>query len=160
MSRWLPPVALGAVLAMLAIGAVLAFGSPPAPRAEVADALAAELRCPDCQGLSVADSPSAAGAEMRRQIDEMLAAGATPDDVRAHFVARYGEWILLAPTAPAVWLLPYLAVGLAAGALIAWLAWRQARPTSRVVPGGGGRGVGVSEEARRRVHDEAEALDA
>jgi len=36
---------------------------------------------------------------MRALVREQLAAGKTPDEVKAYFIARYGEWILLAPRA-------------------------------------------------------------
>jgi cytochrome c-type biogenesis protein CcmH len=35
---------------------------------------------------------------MRIVVRDKLRAGNTPDQVRAYFVARYGEWILLDPT--------------------------------------------------------------
>ena len=152
MSRWLPAIAAGCLLALVAVavlGAVRPSDDPTA--AQRADALAAELRCPDCQGLSVADSPTASAREIRRQIDELIAGGATDDEVRAHFVARYGEWIRLAPSAGAAWAIPFLA--LAAGVLLlaAWLA--RPRPAASTA-------VEIPAEQRRRLHEEAEALDA
>src|ERR671924_68247 len=59
--------------------------------------VAAQLRCVVCQNLSVADSPSEMAAQMRAIVRERLEAGETPAQVREYFVARYGEWILLAP---------------------------------------------------------------
>ena len=60
--------------------------------------LAAELRCPVCQNLSVADSPSEMAIQMRELILEKLKNGESPEQIRGYFVSRYGEWILLAPT--------------------------------------------------------------
>lgn len=153
MSRWLPTVALGALLGLLAIVSVLALrpGTPPTA-VERADALAAELRCPDCQGLAVADSPTASAQEIRRQIGELVADGATDEEVRAHFVARYGEWILLAPSAPIVWLIPFAVVLAAAAGLVVWLVRRRPAGTPATGP--------VTDAERRRLHDEVEALDA
>ena len=34
---------------------------------------------------------------MRTIVREQLAAGKSPSEIRAYFVARYGEWILLEP---------------------------------------------------------------
>jgi cytochrome c-type biogenesis protein CcmH len=150
MRRQLPAVAVGALLALLAILALLWLAPTVATDVERADALAAELRCPDCQGLSVADSQTAAAREIRRQIDELVAASATDAAVRAHFVDRYGEWILLAPVSPFAWILPVIALVVGVAALVTWLVRRpapQSRPT-------------VDDETRRRLHDEAEALDA
>jgi cytochrome c-type biogenesis protein CcmH len=152
MKGWLPIVAAGCLLAVLAVVAVLALAPSPTPStAERADALAAERRCPDCQGLSVADSPTSSAREIRRQIDELLAGGATDDEVRAHFVARYGEWIRLAPSGAILWILPFVVVALGVAVLGAWLRWRRV-PSEPAEP--------PEDEARRRIHEEAEALDA
>jgi cytochrome c-type biogenesis protein CcmH len=146
-------VALGGVFALVAISVVLALGQAGgATAADRADALAAELRCPDCQGLSVADSQTAAAREIRRRIDELVAAGASDDEVRAYFTARYGEWILLAPSSPLVWLIPFAAVLAALAALAAWLVHRRARPGVATTP--------LTAEQRRRLHEEVDALDA
>ncbi|HEX7224652.1 MAG TPA: cytochrome c-type biogenesis protein CcmH [Candidatus Limnocylindria bacterium] len=151
MSRWLSAVAAGCAIALVGLVVVLALRPDATGPAERADALAAELRCPDCQGLSVADSPTAAAREIRRQIDELVAAGATDDAVREHFVARYGEWILLAPRAGIAWIVPFAValVGVAVLALV--MARRRSHSAPPVAP---------SDAERRRIHDEAEALDA
>lgn len=149
MSRWFGLVGIGLLAALVAF--VLMRPGPAVSEAERADALAASLRCPDCQGLSVADSHTASATEIRRQIDAMVAAGATDDEVRDHFVARYGEWMLLAPSGLLPWLVP-IAVVLAAVALLATWLWRRSEPpTPAPTP---------PDADRRRVHDEAEALDA
>lgn len=154
MRRQLPVVAGGALLALVAIGVVLAVRPSPQPTAaERADALARELRCPDCQGLSVADSPTSSAREIRRQVDELLAAGATDAGVRDHFVARYGTWILLAPPSPLLWLVPIGVVLAGVAGLLAWLAMR--RLPAALVPQ-----AAPSDDERRRLHEEAEALDA
>lgn len=61
-------------------------------------AIAATLRCPVCQGESIQDSPSELAREMRALVRDQLREGSTPHEVRAYFVERYGEWILLEPT--------------------------------------------------------------
>ena len=150
MIRWLPIAGLGV---LLALGAVVALRPAPVPTAaERAAALAAQLRCPDCQGLSVADSPTRSAQEIRRQVVELVESGSTDEEVRSHFVARYGEWVLLAPSSPAAWLVPFAAVAAGIVGLLLWLRGgaRTARPS----------GPAVSDAERRRVHDEAEALDA
>jgi len=151
MRRQLPAVALGALLALVAILALLWLAPTVASEADRTDALAAELRCPDCQGLSVADSQTASAREIRRQIVELVASGASDAEVRAHFVDRYGEWILLAPTSPIAWILPFVALALGVAGLVAFLARRRPAPAATAT---------VDEATRRRLHDEAEALDA
>jgi cytochrome c-type biogenesis protein CcmH len=149
MSRWLPAVAVGCLLAVVALVALRPGAA--VTEAQRADALANELRCPDCAGLSVADSPTTSAREMRRQIGELVVGGATDDEVRQHFVDRYGEWIRLAPSSPAAWLVPFAAVIAAVGAFAAWLLRRKA-PSPPV--------VSISSAERQSLRDEAEALDA
>jgi cytochrome c-type biogenesis protein CcmH len=60
-------------------------------------AIASQLRCPVCQGLSIQDSPSDLARSMRSLVREQLAAGRSPYQVKTYFVSKYGEWILLAP---------------------------------------------------------------
>jgi cytochrome c-type biogenesis protein CcmH len=154
MRRWLRAIAAGSGIAVGAVAVLWLLQPSAAPStAERADALAAELRCPDCQGLSVADSPTSAAREIRRQVDELLASGATDDEVRAHFTARYGEWILLAPSAALTWVLPFAVVAAGVLGLGAWLL-------ARGRPGPPGPTADLSDADRRRLHDEAEALDA
>jgi cytochrome c-type biogenesis protein CcmH len=70
--------------------------------------VSAELRCVVCQGLSIEDSPSGLAQEMRGVVREQLAAGRTPEQVKAYFVERYGEWVLLRPKASGMNLIVYL----------------------------------------------------
>ena len=60
-------------------------------------AVASTLRCPVCQGESIQESPSALAQQMRAVVRDRLRAGESPEQVKAYFVARYGEWILLEP---------------------------------------------------------------
>jgi cytochrome c-type biogenesis protein CcmH len=150
----MPAAALGGLLAIVALAAILALqpraSATPAERVEE---ISRGLRCPDCQGLSVADSPTASAQELRRQIDELVAGGATNEEVREHFVARYGQWILLAPSAPILWVIPFVAVLAGAAALGAWLLARRRVPATAPASS-------LTADERRRLHDEAEALDA
>jgi len=105
--------------------------------------LASELRCPVCQGNSIQDSPSELAQQMRDLIRDQLRAGKTPDEVRAYFVDKYGEWILLSPKATGLNLIVYL-VPLAAvlvGGLVVWRTVKRwtgpssADPADQVPPG-------------------------
>jgi len=79
--------------------------------------LSAQLRCPVCQGLALQDSPSELAQQMRDVVRAQIELGKSDDEVKAYFVGRYGEWILMEPTARGfnmlVYILPF--VGLAAG---------------------------------------------
>jgi cytochrome c-type biogenesis protein CcmH len=56
-----------------------------------------EIRCATCQGLSIADSPAPMARSQLAVTREMVAQGKTDEEIRAFFVARYGDWVLLDP---------------------------------------------------------------
>ena len=116
---------------MLAAGVAWAARPQPLTAAERVDRISAELRCPVCQGLSVADSPSETARSMRALVAQRVAEGRSDDEIRAEFVRSYGDWILLSPPLLSanglVWLAPLLAI-----AFGAWLAWRRARAPAAV----------------------------
>jgi cytochrome c-type biogenesis protein CcmH/NrfF len=70
-------------------------------------AVAAQLRCPVCQGVSIQDSPAELAHQMRDLVREQLRTGKSPDQVKAYFVSKYGEWILLQPRASGFNILVY-----------------------------------------------------
>lgn len=78
------------------------------------------LRCPVCQGLSVADSPAQMAVNMKGQVRELLARGFTEKQILSYFEQSYGQFVLLEPKFEGinllVWLLPLAAV--IGGALI------------------------------------------
>jgi cytochrome c-type biogenesis protein CcmH len=146
------PIAIAALLALSGLVLVEVLHPSASPtRTEQARQIAAELRCPDCQALSVAESDTAAAAAIRRQIVEQLAAGQSPAQVRAYFVARYGEWILLAPPSPLAWWIPPVAVLLGIGVFAWWVGGRRAAAPPDAP---------VSAGLREQIRDEVEQLDA
>lgn len=102
-------------------------------------AVAATLRCPVCQGESIQESPSALAQQMRAVVRDRLRAGQTPDEVKAYFVSRYGEWILLEPTMTglnvALYVLPIVLIvgGLLLVAFLVRRWTRQASPNAASV---------------------------
>src|SRR5258706_3855809 len=75
--------------------------------------VAALVRCPVCQGLSVADSPSEMAINMKGQVRELLARGYTQEQILSYFERSYGQFVLLKPkfkgVSAAVGILPVLA---------------------------------------------------
>jgi cytochrome c-type biogenesis protein CcmH len=93
--------------------------------------VASTLRCPVCQGESIQDSPATLAQQMRAVVKDRLRAGETPEQVKAYFVARYGEWILLEPKMTGLNLALYaLPVVLIIGglALVVFLVRKWTRP--------------------------------
>lgn len=122
---------------------------------ERARAVESEIRCPVCQGLSIADSPAVTAQQMRDVVRSQLEAGATDDAIRAYFTARYGQWILLVPDARGgivLWLLPAVAIGLGLAVIASRSRAGPLRP-STAAPGGsmsGGPAAGGAAPKRRR----------
>lgn len=119
---------LGAVLVGIVVWAVWPSGSPTV--AERAHDLAAQLRCPDCESLSAADSHTASARAIRRDLRDRIAEGQSDAEIRRAYVERYGESILLEPERDGlgmiVWGLPVLLVTVAAIGLGVTL-WRWGR---------------------------------
>jgi cytochrome c-type biogenesis protein CcmH len=92
-------------VAVLAAALLGDAGPAVAQAAAVADsalearttAVAATLRCPVCQGESIQDSPAELAQQMRAVVRDRLRAGESPEQIKAYFVSKYGEWILLEP---------------------------------------------------------------
>lgn len=106
------------------------FAPPPASEVDpLTIKIASRLRCPVCQGMSVADSPSKTAVEMKGRVRELVEQGYSEQQIIDYFVARYTDWVLLEPTFAdhwAVWVVPGLGLGLG----LAWvastvLAWRK-----------------------------------
>jgi cytochrome c-type biogenesis protein CcmH len=147
---------LAAAVAVVATAAVLASARADGPRTleERAAALAAELRCPVCDNLSVADSPSRLAGEMREEIATRLREGGSDDEVRAFFVDRYGEWVLLDPPRQGLNLVPFLfPIAAVVAGLALWVAVVRRRPPRE--------SSSASDADRRRIERElAELGDA
>jgi cytochrome c-type biogenesis protein CcmH len=68
------------------------------------------LRCPVCQGMSIADSPSEMAINMKGQVRELLARGYTEQQILDYFEKSYGQFVLLKPKSTMVWILPIIAL--------------------------------------------------
>jgi len=106
-----------------------------------AQKLMREIRCVACENEPVSQSSAAIAEDMRVRIREMIADGASNEDIRDWFVSRYGEFVLFRPPAsdPSGWLL----WGLPFALLLA----------------GGGAGLVLARKARTKA-SEIEAEDA
>lgn len=122
--------------------------------------LARGLRCPVCQGLSVADSQSEAALAMRARIRELVAAGYTDDQIRDYFVDRYGTWVLLEPPVEGrfwlLWLGP-VALVVAGGLFVGARARRApASPAAPVAPVAPATPAATDDPYRARILAELE----
>ncbi|MSP54783.1 MAG: cytochrome c-type biogenesis protein CcmH [Myxococcales bacterium] len=108
----------------------LVVGPPEGPPltgdllAEATRVVASQLRCPVCQGLSVADSPSESAVAMKHEVERLVAMGYSTEQCLLYFESSYGEFIRLEPKAEGlnllVWAAPagLLVVGLG---IVGWM---------------------------------------
>ena len=85
---------------------------PPAPYAyqqledPALEAKARELmetiRCMQCQSQSVGDSDAQIAGDMRHEIRTQIAAGRSPEQVRAWLIERYGDYVSYEPRVTAM----------------------------------------------------------
>lgn len=116
---------IGPILAL-----ALAAAAGPAADDARAIALQKELRCVVCQNESINDSAAPLAADMRAALRERMAAGDSDAEIKAYFVERYGDFVLMRPplkaTTVALWAAPGLFLGI--GALMFALYLRQRPP--------------------------------
>ncbi|MEV1289497.1 cytochrome c-type biogenesis protein CcmH [Micromonospora sp. NPDC049679] len=135
------------IIGFLALGAGAAmWRSIRQPAPDPARQLGAGLRCPACQGESVADSRSPMAAAMRDVIAAQVAAGRSPEQIRDWFVQRYGPEVLATPQPRGVGLLLWVvpAIVLAGGLGLALRARRRRtrpRTPATMVDAGSRRGA-------------------
>lgn len=101
MKRWL------ILLALIAVPLAAQDRMPPAPYAyqqledPALEAQARELmdtiRCLQCQSQAVGDSDAQIAGDMRHEIRTRIAAGESPEEVRAWLIERYGDYVSYEP---------------------------------------------------------------
>jgi cytochrome c-type biogenesis protein CcmH len=108
---------------------------PPVPAAQLdtrTNEVAGLLRCPVCQGMSVADSPSEMAVNMKHQVRELLARGYTQEQILRYFERSYGQFVLLKPKfqglSSLVWILPILALAVGAWIVFSVMSKSSAPP--------------------------------
>ncbi len=108
-----------ALFALLAVGAVLVLvRAAGVTDADAGQRLARQLSCPTCAGQSVAESDSPVAAGMRKTITDQLAAGRSPDQIRAWFVDRYGPDVLRGNAGPTTMLIVVAVVAVAVTVIV------------------------------------------
>ena len=97
------------VAALVAIWSITLFATPPQETLDqrVHD-VASQLKCPVCQGESVADSPALISQQMRALIRQQLQSGMSEQQSIQYFRSRYGDRILWSPPQQGFTLLAWL----------------------------------------------------
>jgi cytochrome c-type biogenesis protein CcmH len=127
--RSLPWIALAAVVAVTLAIVVWPRGGAPSD-AERVRSVGSELRCPDCESQSIAQSSTETARAARADIRRRVAAGESDAEIRQAYIDKFGPSILLNPESGGlgilVWGLPAAALVLGAGGLVLALRrWRR-----------------------------------
>ena len=70
--------------------------------------IAKTLRCTVCQTENIWESGAPLAQQMREVIRERIAQGQSTEEIRAYFLSRYGDYILMQPPTRLIWLAPFL----------------------------------------------------
>jgi len=131
---------LSALVLLLALAAGLARAAEGTP-AELelrVQKLSAQLRCLVCQNQTIADSNADLAVDLKRQVREMLARGASDREVIDFMTARYGDFVLYRPpvkgSTAALWFGPGLLLVVAVGVFFLILRRRAALPAESFEP--------------------------
>ena len=117
------------------------------------------LRCAVCQSESVWESNAELALQMREIIRERLIQGQSPDEIRAYFVSRYGDFILLRPRKTGLNLLlwggPFLLLGIGGiflfRTLRGWVKLTVPIEAETLLP--------IDERGRQRIEQELRSLN-
>jgi cytochrome c-type biogenesis protein CcmH len=125
--RWAPWAALVVVLiVVLVIGTTRS--TRPRTSAERVQHIASQLRCPLCQGETVADSNALISQDIRALVQQRVAAGQSDSQIIGYVVHQYPGTLLKPPATGVgliVWALPVVVFVAALGGLtLAFLRWR------------------------------------
>ncbi len=137
------------VIVLMAVALVLLISTEPA-QVDRVEAIGSRIKCPVCQGESIANSPSAMAEDMMDQVAERVAAGATDDEIIEELLASYSGALLLDPPTSGstllLWLAPIVAVVVGVVVIVWWKRHpgvesetaepRQTRSRARFVVGG------------------------
>ena len=127
--RTLPWLALAAVVVVTLAVVVWPSGGKPSA-ADRARSIGSELRCPDCESQSIAQSSTDTARAARVDIRRRIAAGQSDAVIRQAYIDKFGDSILLKPESGGlgilVWGLPAAALVLGgAGLVLALRRWRR-----------------------------------
>lgn len=105
-----------AAVVTIALAAIVVVGLVQGDKSDEdrARAVGSRVKCPVCQGVAIADSPSDTARAMMDVVEERIAEGWSDNQIIDYFSERYTDSIVIDPPFAGntllVWLLPLLAV--------------------------------------------------
>lgn len=121
--RSILPLAVGTfALVVIVVGLASSDSSEPTAEDRV-EALSDSIKCPFCNGESLADSASGVAADYRALIALRVADGASDEEILAEFAANFGDSYILDTSTSGwsvvLWLAPVVMLGVGVVAIIA-----------------------------------------
>ena len=121
--------------------------------------IAKTLRCTVCQSESIFESQAPLAKQMREVIRERVALGQSDDEIRAYFLSRYGDYILMQPRIRGlnwlIWAGPFLLLFIGGiflyRNLARWVAQTAAAPPEDITP--------LDELSRQRIERELGSIE-
>ncbi len=121
------------LLAVLAVVVTIVTVTAPPPLEDRARAIGSQIRCPVCQGESIADSPAETARNMMDLVRDRVAEGRTDREITDELLASYTGAVLLDPPAsgPTLWLWLAPVIALAIGLVMVSRRFQTTRNGSR-----------------------------
>lgn len=111
------------LLVVMAVTVIVLVATSPS-EADRVEAIGSRIKCPVCQGESIADSPSQMARDMVALVEERVAVGASDEAIIDELLFSYSGAVLLDPPASGstlvLWLSPVVAIIVGAGVIVWW----------------------------------------
>lgn len=112
-----------AVIAVMGVALLLLTSTRPADLDRVEE-IGSRIKCPVCQGESIANSPSPMAEDMMDLVSERVAAGVSDQGIIDELLGSYSGAVLLDPPAAGstlvLWLAPLVALAAGVGVILWW----------------------------------------
>ena len=123
MSERIRNIVLIAIIATMTLLLVATVSTRPASEDRVGE-LGSQIKCPVCQGESIADSPSQMARDMMDLVAERVDRGFSDEAIIDELLASYSGAVLLDPPVSgatlALWLAPIVAIAIGATVILWW----------------------------------------
>ena len=131
------------LIAVMAIALLLLTSTQPAD-VDREEQIGSRIKCPVCQGESIANSPSQMAEDMMGLVSERVASGISDQQIIDELLASYTGAVLLDPplsgSTLALWLAPLVALAVGVVVIVWWRRHPGAAPEEQTPPAGKGRG--------------------
>ncbi len=134
---WCRVILLVLLCIAAAIPALAQDATPSTPvTADDINAVAKQMYCPVCENIPLDVCPTDACQQWRQEIGIQLSEGKSPDEIKANFVARYGDRVVGTPEDPTLralslvtpWIVAVIAIIIAGWIVLRWRRNRQITP--------------------------------